>query len=81
MSYRKQRNDRKEGGSIYGVPFGAVKACEKERKEISMEYTFTLTNPIAADIARIVQRNQDNEKVLHKLLIYAKELEKALASK
>lgn len=46
-----------------------------------MEHTFTFENPIAADIARIVQRNQDNEKVLHKLLIYAKELEKALASK
>jgi len=46
-----------------------------------MEHTFTLTSPIAADIAHIVQQNQENEKMLHKLLIYAKELEKALTSK
>lgn len=45
-----------------------------------MEYVFAVSWPLAADVARIVQRNQDNEKMLHKLLIYAQELEK-LASK
>ena len=43
-----------------------------------MEITFAFTEPAAMNIAYIIQRNQDNPRLLHDLQVYAAALEKAL---
>lgn len=43
-----------------------------------MEHKFTFTTPTAADIARILVRNQENERFLRELLVQAQAFEKLL---
>lgn len=45
-----------------------------------MEHTVTFTNCTAAEIARIIARNQDNERLLKELLLQALTYERLLTS-
>lgn len=45
-----------------------------------MDKTFTFSTPDAINIGYIIQRNQDNPHLMHKLLIYCKALEKAYSN-
>lgn len=55
---------------------GAVPAQGSSMEEVKkMEKAFTFTSPDAVEIAYIMQRNQESTVFLHKLLVWAENLE------